>query len=656
MLLAIIITSVALGLFLRYGYQQFLHLQAQNIQGLSVFEQIILPLAGLVIVCQLVLASLAATFVFPLLSSCGYASLFYQASINRLKLINQSAISIAVFGFIPLGIFCLMCWLLASLTPIDSGRMLATIFGLIIIQLISVMLILAITFSSQKILFSLIKIFIIFSLIILVESLARIYAIETYWRGLFLPFYNFRSGLLVYADLVNYLAWLMIAFATCYLTLTSKLNVAKGKYKIMLVAGGVLIFVCGFIPGYQDMTRSKQNSYAYSLTEQLNKHDQTLQVVAVIDKDTNRDKIFEGFKFLKNAYANSSLAFHSRQSLGPDMQHAGEFVQFTLGNMRQSVAYPFKQNANQVFQSAIQQMLMRKNQWITFIEGHGEASLFATKASDLTQLHASIKQMGWPVAALNLAQTPLITDNTSLLIIASSKTQWLPAEIDLVINYLQQGKNLLLMHDPDSTTPAEILDYIGIKPYAGTLIDRQGYESGTPHPGIVIVKQMSAHPSVSQINSLLAFPWASGLQWDKQNLADNLKFETILQTHASVWNELQAEQQQLFYNPEAGEVRQSFMLAAATINLTNQQKIVMIGDSHFASDSAINNYANRQFMLNLLSWLTETQMQQIAQSNRDSYLKPSKWGYFAANWFFCLLLPLLIVLFWWAVYWRFVRK
>jgi len=54
-LLGLLATTVCLGIFTRLGYQQFLYLQAQNISDLSVFNEVILPLAGLTMLVPVLL-------------------------------------------------------------------------------------------------------------------------------------------------------------------------------------------------------------------------------------------------------------------------------------------------------------------------------------------------------------------------------------------------------------------------------------------------------------------------------------------------------------------------------------------------------------------------------------------------------------------------
>jgi len=300
-------------------------------------------------------------------------------------------------------------------------------------------------------------------------------------------------------------------------------------------------------------------------------------------------------------------------------------------------------------------MLLRKKHWVTFIEGHGEASLFAKKTAGLGELYKALTTMGWSVAAQNLATRPTITDNTQLIVVASSQTQWLPAEVDRLVDYLKQGKNLLWMMDPDSVMPQVISELLGIKTYPGSLVDWQGYQSGTPHPAIVIVNQLEKHPTVASLTSLLAFPWSSGLLIENSKHS-KIKLEPMLLTHSGVWNELNIQAEELVFNQEQGEKQQAFILAAAYENKDSNQRIVILGDSSFASDSAINNYANKDFALNLIHWLTYHKIDKAKQIDYDNAIRPTVYGHWVMRWFFSLCLPALVFIVWLSSYFFRMRK
>ncbi|WP_185964360.1 Gldg family protein [Aliikangiella marina] len=653
-IITLVAVLVAMGFFTRLSYQQFLFLQAQNLSSLSVFNEVIMPLAGLTLISQLLVGIIASVQLMPRLVQLGQSFLIYQAGIPPLQSYLILVFPIIIISFIPWLFFLLISIHIDFASQLDTLRLLVAAIGLISVGLVGVMVVVCCNFVASRVLTGLLLSTILVATLLSFDSMNALLWSQSYWRGLLSPFYRFREGIVVVADLIALSGWLVFLFSLGFLLLHRRLTCNKNKPLSILFIGVFLVATAGLYQGQWDLTNDKRNSLDSILLTKLEQQDQPLVITAVINEETNRDEILRGFDVVKRFYDKSEISFRARQSLGPEFQYQGEYIQFQLGEMYQAIAYPLEYNVKASFEMAISQMLRRKSQWITFVEGHGEASPIAKNTSDLGELHNTIKMMGWPVAAQNLTTTPVISDNTGLLVIASSKQSWQKQEEDLVLDYLKNGGNLLLMVDPDSVMPPRLEETIGISRIPGTLVDWSGYQGGTPHPAIVIVNQLTDHPTVNKLNNLLAFPWASALEVVELKVNPNVEYTSILRTPQGVWTEFNVESEQLAFNQEQGELQGSFDIALARVDQSNQQKVVVVGDSHFASDSAVNNYANKQFALNLISWLTNLPIdeQQVAQ-NRDSSLRPSRLGHFVFNWGYGLLLPSLLLLLW---FWRKRRR
>ncbi len=656
-LLILLLNACILGFFARLGYQQFIYLQAQNISGLSVFNEIILPLAGLTIACQLLMSLLVAAQLTPSFYLAGQANLLQQSSLAIQRISISLFLPVMLFGLWPLFNFCWISFLFIFYSDIDLSRLSLVILGLFLINSISSLIIFIASLRAKNLLIALLQSIVVIGTLLLIEisvSYVQTNASAGFgWRGIFLPFFALREGLFVYADMVSYLAW-FILLSSLILLIQSK-NLKNRRRSVFAgVIAALILLAAGYVPGQIDLTLSKRNSPSQELLLLLDKRQYKLQIMAVINQETSRDEIMRGFKIIQQAIPDSQIRFQSIQSLGPDYRGAGEHLQFKMGELSQTITYPFDHQVKQVFESAIHQMLKRKKYWITFIEGHDEASIFAKKTSDLGGLHKTLIDMGWSVASQNLLDIPLISDNTGLLVIASSKNKWLTSEEDIVLNYLRKGGHLLILRDPDSVIPSRIEAFVGISTYPGTLVDWNGYQSGTPHPSVVIVTAMGKHPIAKNINSFLAFPWASGLKVTSAHDDPNVFFESIVMSHKNVWNELDISGEQLVFEQDKGELQQSFILAMSRYNTQNRQKIIVIGDSHFVSDSAINNSANKQFALNIIDWLSIDDVNvydknQSPVKRKDNYIEPSPIGHFLMNWLFCVLVPLLVFIMWMAL-------
>ena len=650
-LLLLIFVSLSMGLLTSVGYQNFLYLQAQNISGLSVFNELIVPLAGWNLFLLMMVNVITLLPLLPGLRMNNQHNLLVQSALTpfeRFWSIYKPVFLLSLWSIVNL---LLITIILSIYSNIDWQRLVLVISGLVIINWLTGMLALLACLQCHKlitaILASLAVIFALFGL----DSYIYTSTSYDWWRGVFLPFYTLREGQLFYADMVAYFGWIMLFTTIVLHSFAKNLSVNRFRYITLIVTGLMVVIVAPSFNGKVDITSSKRNSYSQQLVDLLNQQNEPLIVSAVIDEGRSREEVIRGYKLLKYYKPNSSIRFVSRQAGDQSIQQVGEYIRFQMGHMEQLIAYPFDGEVNLVFQQAIEQMLARKKQWVTFIEGHGEASPFGQQPSDLTQLKKIMEGLGWPIAVQNLYKISKITDNTVLMVIAGGSKTWLPQEISVVEKYVESGGNLLIMVDPDSKVPQQIMDLVGINQTPGTLIDWNGYQSGTPHPAVVIVNQLGDHQITRSLKSLVAFPWATGLETvSSENSTSGLKslfeYEAVLKTHPAVWTEFDVAAETLSYNEDEGETRGAFSLAISAKNKVSNQRLLVVGDTNFASDTAINNYDNKQLILNMISWLTQIENQNLQADHQDSFIQVSVVAHWLLSWGISLILPLLVLVIW----------
>lgn len=664
--ISILITILAIGIFATLSYQNFLYLQAQNISQLSLFNEIIKPLSGLVLLAQLFLVSIVASQLTPYFSDRGQQGLMRHANFSSHSLIGINVVVLSFFNLIPFAYFCLICFSYLQISDIDGWLVVSTGFALIAGGVLFSLLILLVTLFIKKpltaLIFSLCSILLVFGLDEFLRNQLLTQSLSIYLD----VFIHLRDGLIVANEIIFLILWLLFLYAVLLinfqkLRLLSRLSgVYLLVFSVLLICGNSLLsnkvskinffssdfFNTGLLDSVTlrkwDISRKKSNSVTEDFARKIADINAPIVITAVIDDEKSHDEIRQAFEVIQQYHQDTQLTFTSRQSLVNQSSMVDQFVSVQIAEQQQSLRYPFDRSAKDAISRLILQLTTRNNQWITFVEGHGEASPFGQSGRDIGLFFQSLKQLGWPVAMQNLSTQPVISQNTKVLVIADSKKQWLVGELDGLMDYLKRGGNLLVMREAKDKLPDELQTFLAIKTVPGTLIDWQGYQSGTPHPAILIVNQFDDHPIVAGINSLIAFPWSQGLKVDPQEQKDNNQYQAIIQTHKGVWSEFNSEEVELAFDPDIGELRQPFNLAYSIKNKINGQRIVVIGDSSFLSDSAINNYANQQFALNLISWLSSQNFETQQQENQDGFVRATPVSHFIMSWLFSLVIPLLL--------------
>ncbi len=256
-------------------------------------------------------------------------------------------------------------------------------------------------------------------------------------------------------------------------------------------------------------------------------------------------------------------------------------------------------NENQLT-NALFKCQRKPNQWVVFLQGHNEPSPFGTKNNDFSLFRLSLENQGLKIQRLNLAQTPIIPDNTQVLIIASPQSALLPTEEALITEYVAKGKDLLWLTDPGSNMMSLLSEQLGIFPLPGTIHDWHGQQLGTPHPAITIIDNYPTIPFDAP-NTLTAFPWAQALEQKKRG---DFVAQPLLITHNATWTEKETFNKSV--SSQSPELPGPFLLGVSLTRTVaeNQQRIVVIGNSRFLSNGAIENYGNLAFGLNLINWLS----------------------------------------------------
>lgn len=246
--------------------------------------------------------------------------------------------------------------------------------------------------------------------------------------------------------------------------------------------------------------------------------------------------------------------------------------------------------------------LQRKpNQWVVFLQGHDEPDPDGTKNTDFNLFRLSLENQGFKVQKLNLALTPFIPDNTSVLIINSIKTALLPKEEALIQEYIAKGKDLLWLMEPTSTPIESLCQTFGIFPHPGTIVDAHGQRLGTPHPAITIIEHYPSIPFHAP-KTLTAFPFSLAL-----DVVEHPDFQShpLLITGPTTWTETGPLSGKIGFDPEKNEISGPLLLGVylSQTQHPTKQRIAIIGNSRFLSNGAIENYGNLALGLNLLNWL-----------------------------------------------------
>jgi ABC-type uncharacterized transport system involved in gliding motility auxiliary subunit len=261
--------------------------------------------------------------------------------------------------------------------------------------------------------------------------------------------------------------------------------------------------------------------------------------------------------------------------------------------------------------NALQRLIRPENRYLTFLTGHGERSPEQFANHDVTDWADHLRSRGFIVDTHHFEQQGNLPEETGLLVLASVRLPLLAGEIAAIKNYLNNGGNLLWLLDPDTQgDSAELLAYLGVEKQSGILVDLNSQLLGINNPMFITLSRYSAHPLVADFPYMTLFPEAVGLTAEPP---ENWSQSPFLLTSAQAWLEQNPQQKPLQF--DAGQdisgpiaiglalTRHYEVTLADNSTETLEQRVVLIGDGDFLSNTYLNNGGNLDLGLRLVNWL-----------------------------------------------------
>lgn len=254
--------------------------------------------------------------------------------------------------------------------------------------------------------------------------------------------------------------------------------------------------------------------------------------------------------------------------------------------------------------NAIQRLLQQDERWIVAIAGHGERNIDGQANHDIGSFGAELARKGYQLQTLELAEQLEVPGNTAVLVIASPQSRYLPGELEVIKHYLSSGGNLLWLLEPDQTQGFESLaELLGINVLPGTVVDPNAADLGLDNPAITVAPRYPAHPVVASFEIVTIYPYAAALSVTPKN---DWQAEAVITTLPRTWNETTPIKGEVSRNADEGELPGPLTLGYSLSREINghQQRVMVIGDGDFLSNTYVGNGGNLDLGVNLLRWLS----------------------------------------------------
>ncbi len=248
--------------------------------------------------------------------------------------------------------------------------------------------------------------------------------------------------------------------------------------------------------------------------------------------------------------------------------------------------------------------LSRTNQRpVMYLDGHGERSLIGVKNHDIGEFGKQLEKRGFKFSNPDLTIAQAVPSNGTMLIIASPQIGLTEVEVKKIQTYLESGGNLLLLLDDDNLHGLKpIADYLGLTVSPGMVMDLSAAQYKAD-ARMAIASQYGEHAITK--NFMLRTFFSEARMVDAQDSYEwGWKVTRLIDVAPNGWLEKGKIDTKVSFDAKS-DVPGPISIAVALERIYGKkgQRVVVVGNGNFLSNTFIANGGNIDLGINIINWL-----------------------------------------------------
>jgi len=394
-----------------------------------------------------------------------------------------------------------------------------------------------------------------------------------------------------------------------------KMTVLNGLFYVLFsIVLGLLAALAHHYRYQADWTFGNRNTLSDSTQQLLQSIKQPLQFVAYVADhgsiESDLKKHIEKYQRFKTdtelLIINPELEPERAKQAG--IRHQGQ-VLIRIGDRHEVI----DSLAEQAVANVLQRLARDGKREVVFLEGHEERQPLATHSAGMSTLTQTLQTKGFHLQPHHLLRATAIPENARFLVIASPQVMITEGEVEIIKQYLQQGGNLLWLHEPGSLYGLGALEaFLGIIINEGTVVDSNEAIRkvlGIKHPAVVPVIDYNGADITRGMKTQTLFPLATSLERDAE-VENEWEYQDFLMTLPSSWLEVDALKGNIVYEESEGDIAGPLSLGMSMTRMVKQdngkakqQRVVVVGDSDFMLNAFIGQVGNLALSTAIFNWL-----------------------------------------------------
>jgi ABC-type uncharacterized transport system involved in gliding motility auxiliary subunit len=396
---------------------------------------------------------------------------------------------------------------------------------------------------------------------------------------------------------------------------SSQLGTNTTILSLAVIAILVLVNYLGFVHHKRfDLTSEK----TFTLSDQSKKIASGLKNdVSVVRFSKTPDAQFDD---LMSEYKNQNRHFQF-QSVDPQEKpeiakdygatHMGDVI-MASGDQKQTIAT----DANgAVSESDVTSALLKvtnfKRKTVCFVTGHGEKSLTDDQADGYLLADQGLKKENYNTEPINLVSSNDVPPDCDVVVVAGPTKSLFPQEAGMIGKYLNGGGKVLIEVDPDTDPNLEdIFSSWNIAVGKNIVVDASGVGRllgiGPAAPLVVDYGDSPITKNLQQ--GMTFFDLARTVSLADKTKTDPQAVE-LLKTSARSFT-IPKMEKEVSYDPKTDTLGPLSLGVAASREVGDKSaRLVVIGDSDYASNQWINSQHNGDLFYNTIDWLAQDENQ-----------------------------------------------
>lgn len=247
---------------------------------------------------------------------------------------------------------------------------------------------------------------------------------------------------------------------------------------------------------------------------------------------------------------------------------------------------------------------------VYFLTGHGEYDPDGSGEESYSLLKQTLETKNYTVNTLNLLGNPVIPEDALAVIVAGPRKLLSDEEAGLLSDYLNRGGSLVLLSEPPALTDVKdqkdaLAQYLA-NTWGIRLGDDLVIDPGVNPPVVAVSDRYGDHPITQKMLGLATiFPTARSVVASQG--ANAISQVTLVSASQAAWGETNTQNLETT-NPSPdpnSDLLGPVPLAVAATDQSTKARVVVVGDSDFASNTYFQSYGNGDFIANSIDWAAE---------------------------------------------------